>query len=65
MTDKVFNSNGDYMNCNGCKYWLQLPHDGEDICLKSQYGDGLHLVIPPTGSWDAPEWCPLRQKADL
>lgn len=53
------------MNCNECEYWLQLPHDGEDICLKSQYGDGPHLVIPPTGSWDAPEWCPLRRKTGV
>lgn len=45
--------------CVVCEHWLQLPHNGEDICLATKDENGMAMVIPPTG--EIPEWCPHRK----
>lgn len=44
--------------CVVCEHWLQLPHNGEDICQATKDENGMAMVIPPTG--EIPEWCPQR-----
>jgi hypothetical protein len=44
--------------CVVCEHWLQLPHNGEDICQATKDENDMAMVIPPTG--EIPEWCPKR-----